>query len=67
VVSAPEALGALVMQVPAPLAVGSVELDDGSRPVGFVCELGGLAGATDITASGGWRQWRNASDTNAMG
>jgi len=57
-----EALGALVMQVPPPLAVGSVELDDGSRPVGFVCELGGLTGATDITVSGGWRQWRCAGD-----
>jgi allophanate hydrolase len=57
-----EALGALIMQVLPPLAVGSVELDDGSRPVGFVCELGGLTGATDITPSGGWRQWRCANN-----
>jgi allophanate hydrolase len=60
-----ETLGVLVTEVLPPLAMGSVELDDGSRPVGFVCELGGLAGATEITASHGWRQWRNHVDPTA--
>ena len=41
---------------PPPLAIGTVELADGSWWKGFVCEPTALAGATDITATGGWRR-----------
>jgi allophanate hydrolase len=51
------AIGDLLAQIPAPLGLGSVELADGSRVAGFLCEGAGLAGATDITAHGGWRAW----------
>jgi allophanate hydrolase len=40
--------------VPAPLAIGNLELAGGEWVKGFVCEPCGLAGATDITAHGGW-------------
>jgi len=53
--SALNGFGAVTAEVPPPLAIGTVELADGRRVKGFVCELGGLADAVDITASGGWR------------
>ena len=47
--------GSFVAEVPAPLAIGTVTLDDGSSVKGFVAEPRALAGATEITALGGWR------------
>lgn len=49
--------GELVAEVPAPLAIGSLELADGTWVRGFVCEPAALDGARDITAFGGWRQF----------
>ena len=43
--------------VPPPLAIGSVELADGTWVNGFVCETGGLDGAEEITRFGGWRSY----------
>lgn len=53
----PEALGVLMGGVPAPLAIGTVELADGRSVLGFVCEGYVAAEATDITAYGGWRAY----------
>ena len=50
-------VGAFVAGVPAPLAIGTVALDAGRAVKGFLCEAAALAGATDITAHGGWRAW----------
>lgn len=50
--------GAFVAGVPAPLAIGKVELDDGREVAGFVCEPAPLADAPDITSYGGWRAYR---------
>jgi allophanate hydrolase len=47
--------GEIVAEVPAPLAIGSLETADGRWVKGFVCEPAGLEGAEDITAYGGWR------------
>ena len=52
-----EALGPFVASVPPPLAIGKVELADGTRVSGFVCEAIAAEGATDITAFGGWRAY----------
>jgi allophanate hydrolase len=49
--------GSFVEEVPAPLAIGTVELDDGTWTKGFVCEPLALEGATDITHFGGWRAY----------
>ena len=50
-------LGSFLAAIPAPLALGKVQLADGSWQTGFVCEGIGLEGATDITRFGGWRAW----------
>ena len=50
----PAALGAFMTRVAAPLAIGRVELADGSWKLGFVCEGYAAEGAPDITAAGGW-------------
>ena len=49
------ALGALLTRVPAPLAIGTVELSDGTAPHGFLCEAYSVGDAEDITVHGGWR------------
>ncbi len=50
-------VGAFLASVAAPLGIGSVELADGRRVHGFLCESHALAGATDITVHGGWRAY----------
>jgi len=52
-----EAFGSFVAEVPAPLAIGTVSLDDGGEVKGFVAEPRALTGAEDITALGGWRAY----------
>jgi allophanate hydrolase len=59
-----DAFGRFVAAVPPPLGIGTVLLADGTRPKGFLCEPAGLAGATDITAFGGWRAF-TASRTDS--
>ncbi len=51
------AFGRFVARVPAPLCIGTIELDDGSRASGFLCEPHALMGATDISPFGGWRSY----------
>jgi len=50
------AFGDFIAGVPAPLSIGTVELSDGTRPKGFLCEPVGIIGAEDVTAAGDWRQ-----------
>jgi len=47
--------GSFVVDVPPPLAIGTVTLADGSQVKGFVAEPRALIDATDITDLGGWR------------
>ncbi|WP_158852217.1 allophanate hydrolase [Saccharothrix deserti] len=49
------AFGDFVASLPTPMAIGRVELADGSWVSGFTCERHALAGAEDITGFGGWR------------
>lgn len=49
--------GSFVVEVPPPLAIGTVQLADGSSVKGFVAEPRALAGAEDITHLGGWRAY----------
>jgi allophanate hydrolase len=39
------------------LTIGKVELEDGSRVCGFICEAYAVEGARDITSLGGWRRY----------
>jgi allophanate hydrolase len=51
------AFGSFVVEVPAPLAIGTVTLEDGASVKGFVAEPRAIEGAQDITALGGWRAY----------
>ena len=46
-----------VASLPQPMAVGTVDLADGTSVAGFLCEPAGLEGARDITSYGGWRSY----------
>ena len=52
-----DAFGRFVAAIPPPLGIGTIELDDGTSPKGFLAETAGLLAATDISAYGGWRSY----------
>ncbi|KQV76403.1 allophanate hydrolase [Aeromicrobium sp. Root344] len=52
--------GRFVGALPAPMAIGTVDLDDGTSVTGFLCEPYALAGARDISDLGGWRAYVGA-------
>lgn len=56
-----ENLGSFVSEIPAPLGIGKVELEDGTWESGFICEPCGLESAIDITETGGWRNYLRTS------
>jgi allophanate hydrolase len=47
-------VGPLLAGVPSPLAIGTVEIAEGLRVHGFLCEPWAIEGAVDITHFGGW-------------
>ncbi|SEE76011.1 allophanate hydrolase [Streptomyces sp. KS_5] len=49
--------GALTAAVPAPMAIGTVELADGRHISGFLVEPHAVENAPDITRFGGWRAY----------
>ncbi len=49
--------GDFVRNIPPPLGIGTINLDDGSPVKGFICEAAGLAGAEEITSFGSWRDY----------
>jgi allophanate hydrolase len=51
-------VGSFLAGIPAPLSLGRIALDDGAEVTGFLCEAYAVDGAPDITASGGWRNYR---------
>lgn len=51
------AYGAFVAEIPGPLGIGTVELSDGRRVQGFLCEAWTTEGRRDITEWGGWKAW----------
>jgi len=57
---APDAFARFVVSTPSPLAIGRVELDDGTEVPGVLCEPSAVADAADVTASGGWRGYRHS-------
>lgn len=52
------AFGTFVAGLPAPMAIGKVELADGRELPGFLVEPFALEGAEDITVHGGWAAYR---------
>jgi allophanate hydrolase len=58
-------VGAFLASIVAPLGLGTVELADGRRVHGFLCEAHALASAVDITAHGGWRAYLASRPSSA--
>ncbi len=58
---APAEFASFVDQIPSPLGIGRLVLDDDSDVAGFVCEPYALHGAQEITSYGGWRAFRAAT------
>jgi len=52
--------GAFLQNLKEPLTIGIVELEDGKKVQGFVCEAHATADAADITSYGGWRNYVNS-------
>jgi hypothetical protein len=53
-------VGSFLETISTPLGLGSIEIEDGSWVKGFICEPYGLEGAKDVTAFGGWRNYRES-------
>ena len=53
-------IGGLLAQIPAPLGLGTLDLDSGDEVKGFVCEAAAAHLAKDITDHGGWRSYLRA-------
>jgi allophanate hydrolase len=52
-----DTVGSFVDGVPQPLAIGTLELEDGSLVKGFLVEPTGVEDALEITHLGGWRNY----------
>jgi allophanate hydrolase len=52
-----EAFGKFVNNIPSPMGIGTLRLDDGSEVKGFLVEPAALDGARDISEFGGWRRY----------
>jgi allophanate hydrolase len=59
--------GSLVASVAPPLAIGTVELEDGEAVKGFLCESWAAVRALDITDTGGWAAFRSRPDAATDG
>ncbi len=51
------ALGEFLSTIQQPLGLGQIELSDGRKVHGFLCEAAAAASAEDISAAGGWRAY----------
>jgi allophanate hydrolase len=49
--------GSFIEKIPAPLGIGKIELLDGAKVPGFLCEAYAVENAVDITALRGWRAY----------
>jgi allophanate hydrolase len=60
----PDAFGRFVAAVPPPLVIGTILLEDGTAPKGFLVETAGLGEAADISTYGGWRRFNAETATS---
>jgi len=51
------AFGSFMCNIPSPLGIGKVQLADGAKVDGFICETQGTEGARDITDLADWRRY----------
>jgi allophanate hydrolase len=62
-----QGFGSFIEGVRAPLAIGQIELEDGARVHGFLCEGHAVHGARDISSFGGWRAYLAHGDAREPG
>lgn len=53
-------IGQFLMNIPAPLGLGEIELTDGNIVIGFIGQAGSEQGLEDISETGGWRYYVNS-------
>ncbi len=53
----PSGFADFVDSLPSPMAIGTLDLSDGSQVTGFLCEPIAIEGARDISEFGGWRNY----------
>lgn len=53
----PDSFGRFVAAIPSPLGIGTLALEDGTNPKGFLVEASGLRDAVEISHFGGWRAY----------
>ncbi|MEE3718823.1 hypothetical protein V2H45_18935 [Tumidithrix elongata RA019] len=51
------AFGSFVAEIPSPLGIGTLILEDNESVKGFICEPYGLINVRDISSYGGWRAY----------
>ncbi|MHA3116087.1 allophanate hydrolase [Acinetobacter sp. ANC 4635] len=56
--------GEIVAEVPAPLGIGNLQLEDGTWVKGFICENYAITDAIDISHLGGWRAYIHSLQQN---
>ncbi|KKB07605.1 allophanate hydrolase [Devosia chinhatensis] len=59
----PDAFGRFVAAIPAPLGIGTLNLDDGTATKGFLVEAEAVKNAEDISHFGGWRAYLGTART----
>jgi allophanate hydrolase len=55
------AFGSFMQTIPSPLGIGTVQLSDGGKVFGFICESQAVKDALDITDLADWRQFLQRS------
>ncbi|MFB4213456.1 allophanate hydrolase [Shouchella sp. JSM 1781072] len=53
-------VGSFLSMIPAPLGLGTIQLESERAVVGFLCEASAVEHAVDLTAYGSWRAYANA-------
>lgn len=56
-----ERYGSFVAEIPPPLGIATISLEDGRAVQGFVCETHAVARARDISEFGGWRNFMTSN------
>jgi allophanate hydrolase len=56
----PAGFGRFVANIPSPLGIGTLVLEDGEEVKGFLCESFAIANALDISHLGSWRAYLNS-------
>lgn len=51
--------GSFVSLIPSPLGIGKIELENGTKVPGFICEAAAVETSEDISHFGGWRYVNN--------